>query len=135
MAHVKSTATRDGATVEEVSRDLNIEKAPSGEAHGDSGSVNIGFGLVHAGQAGLQSARDADAAFDEGSRSYCFGPSTVTVSHIQEMMMLNYFTEGGARAAREETILEPEDDEAIVFKEFFLYGLGCLCILLLWIFY
>jgi hypothetical protein len=39
------------------------------------------------------------------------------------MVEYGYFAEGGARAPCEETILEPEDDEAIVFKEFFSVGL------------
>jgi hypothetical protein len=36
---------------------------------------------------------------------------------------LGYFAEGVAREPREETILEPADDEVIVFEEFFTTGL------------
>jgi hypothetical protein len=33
------------------------------------------------------------------------------------------FVEGGAHAPGEETVLEPEDDEAVIFEEFFSAGL------------
>jgi hypothetical protein len=48
---------------------------------------------------------------------------TVIVSRIQKMIDQRYFTEGGSRASGEETILEPENDEAIILKEFFTVGL------------
>jgi hypothetical protein len=35
------------------------------------------------------------------------------------MIDQGYFTEGGARTPGEETILEPKNDEAIVFEEFY----------------
>jgi hypothetical protein len=53
MACVKSTATpQDGAPVEENGRDVNVERALSGEGHGYNRSAN-GLGLVHVSEAGL----------------------------------------------------------------------------------
>jgi hypothetical protein len=54
---------------------------------------------------------------DAGShtRSYYFGPSTVTVTQNHEMLDQGYFTEGGAHAPGEETISEPENNEVVVF--------------------
>jgi hypothetical protein len=59
----------------------------------------------------------------EASRSYRFVSSTVTVSRIPEMASLHYFDEGDVQAPREEVILEPADDEVVVFDEFFTAGL------------
>jgi hypothetical protein len=59
----------------------------------------------------------------KASHNYCFGPSTITVSRIQEMTTLWYFGEGDAQVPREETVPEPTDDEAVVFEEFFATGL------------
>jgi hypothetical protein len=95
----------NGAPLEEIEGDVIVERALSSEGHGDSGSVNNGSGSVHASKEGSSSG--ADAGFDEGPRSYCFGPSTVTVSRIREMAVLHYFAEGDAHAPREETVLEP----------------------------
>jgi hypothetical protein len=128
MARVKSIAAPcDRAEVEEVGGHENLGSVPNGEGHVDSVSVNNGFGSGHEGEAGSQSAGDVNAASDESSRNYCFGSSIITVSRIQEMMMLNYFTEGDAHAPEEETVPEPEDDKTVIFEEFFfLQGLGCL---------
>jgi hypothetical protein len=54
----------------------------------------------------------------EASRSYRFVSSTVTASRIPEMASLHYFDEGDV-----EVILEPADDEVVVFDEFFTAGL------------
>jgi hypothetical protein len=47
----------------------------------------------------------------------------VTVSRIQEMMDSGYFAKVGARALGEETVLEPKNDEVVMFEEFFAVGL------------
>jgi hypothetical protein len=39
---------------------------------------------------------------------------------------LRYFTEGAAHELGEETVLEPNDNEAVVFEEFFMAGLRML---------
>jgi hypothetical protein len=61
----------------------------------------------------------ADTSSDRGSHSYNFGLLTVTISCIREMTEQHYFVEGGARAPGQQTVPEPEDDEVIIFKEFF----------------
>jgi hypothetical protein len=47
----------------------------------------------------------------------------VIVSRIQELVERGYFAEGGARASGEEMVSEPNDDEAVMFSEFFTAGL------------
>jgi hypothetical protein len=60
---------------------------------------------------------------NENSRTYYFGSSTITVGKIKEMVEKGYFTKGGAWAPGAETVLESEDDEAMVYKDFFVAGL------------
>jgi hypothetical protein len=46
----------------------------------------------------------------------------VTVSRIREMIDRGYFIEDIARVRGEETVPEPNGDEAVVFEEFFTTG-------------
>jgi hypothetical protein len=39
------------------------------------------------------------------------------------MVEIGYFPEGGARASGTKTVLEPDDDEAMVYEDFFVVGL------------
>jgi hypothetical protein len=55
----------------------------------------------------------------ESSQSYVFGPSIIMVDRVRKMASLGYFAEGTAREPGEEVVLEPIEDEAIVFKDFF----------------
>jgi hypothetical protein len=64
----------------------------------------------------------AGASDDEHSWTYYFGPSTITRGKIKEMVEKGYFTEGEAHEPRAETIMEPKDDEAVIF-DFFITGL------------
>jgi hypothetical protein len=68
---------------------------------------------------------DAGGGMDEGSRtlSYLFGPSVMTVSRIHGMIANDYFTKGMGHEPGEETVPEPNSDEAVVFEEFFIAGL------------
>jgi hypothetical protein len=52
-----------------------------------------------------------------------FGTSIITVVRIWKMASLHYFAESVTWEPREEVILEPTDDEAIVFEEIFTAGL------------
>jgi hypothetical protein len=52
-----------------------------------------------------------------------FGPSTITKGRIREREKLNYFAKGDGRAPEEEIVPNPQRDEAIVFEEYFVYGL------------
>jgi hypothetical protein len=51
--------------------------------------------------------------------SYDFGASIVTVGHFRQLEALGYFAEGFAREPREEVVLDPANDEAVVCQEFF----------------
>jgi hypothetical protein len=68
---------------------------------------------------------EADDNVDEGSRtrSHYFGQSTMMVSRIRGMIDSGYFVEGMGRELEQETIPEPNADEAVVFEEFFTAGL------------
>jgi hypothetical protein len=59
----------------------------------------------------------------DGSRSFLFRPSIVIVSHIHGMIDNGYFAEGIGREPGEETVLEPQPDEVVVFEEFFIASL------------
>jgi hypothetical protein len=105
MARVRSTAClRDDGTVAE------------GEG-GDSGGSLERTLSVQTSDAGLLNQAGDDCDKGSRTRSYYFGPLTVTVNHIREMIDLEYFAEGVAHALGEETILEPHGDEAVVFEE------------------
>jgi hypothetical protein len=59
----------------------------------------------------------------ESSRSYDFGPSTITVGHIWQLEALGYLVEGSACKPEEEVIPKPVADEAVMFEESFSTGL------------
>jgi hypothetical protein len=63
------------------------------------------------------------ASNNENSWVYCFKASTITLGCIKEMTDKGYLVYGKARAPQAETVPEPNDDEAIVFEEFFIAGL------------
>jgi hypothetical protein len=66
-----------------------------------------------------------EGASDSAKPRMCyFGSSTITVGKIKEMEERGYFPEGEVRAPGTETVPEPNDDEAIVYKDFFIV---CLC--------
>jgi hypothetical protein len=59
----------------------------------------------------------------ESSRNYEFGSSIITVGRVRQLAALGYFTEGSMQDLEEEVILEPAEDKAVVFEEFFAAGL------------
>jgi hypothetical protein len=123
MARIKITiVSRDDLETENVAEaSAHEEVAKSASVHeGSRSEPNNGGG---GDDGGLEEALDAAAAAEDDVWTYCFGASTVTISHIREMVVLNYFAEGDGRAPEEETIPEPGDDEAVVFEEFFTVGL------------
>jgi hypothetical protein len=111
MAHVKSTARFVGAAAS--SADKGHESEGSAERTESTQLNDVG------------SHDESSDDTDEGShtRSFYFGPSTVTVSRIHGMIDNDYFAEGMARELREETVPEPNGDEVVVFVEFFTAGL------------
>jgi hypothetical protein len=70
-------------------------------------------------EAGAEDAMDPR----ELAQSYDFEMSSVTVGRIRQLESLRYFAKGSAREPREEAVPEPNNDEAIVFEEFFAVGL------------
>jgi hypothetical protein len=47
----------------------------------------------------------------------------MSVNRIRGMVDSGYFAEGMGRVPEEETVMEPQPDEAVVFEEFFSAGL------------
>jgi hypothetical protein len=99
-----------------------VERGAFDEGQNSVGSVER-TESVCASDTGSQSNAKGDSNGGSHTRNYYFSPMTVIVSRIQKMIDQRYFTEGGSRASGEETILEPENDEAIILKEFFIVGL------------
>jgi hypothetical protein len=118
MARVRNTASLHNGAAEVETEGASVERDVVSEVHGSGGSSKR-TESVQASDAGAHSGAGAD--IDEGSRmcSYYFSPSMVTVSRIKEMIDRGYFTEGMAHMPGEETILEPNADEVVVFEEFF----------------
>jgi hypothetical protein len=124
MASLRSTTRpRDDAPAQGGEGAI-IERGAVDEGHDSVGSVQR-TESVRASDAGSQSNAKGDSHGGSCAYSWYFGPSIVTVSriHIREMIDQGYLTERGARALGEETIPEPENDEAVVFEEFFIAGL------------
>jgi hypothetical protein len=70
-----------------------------------------------------EAAAEDTVDLHEPVRSYDFGMSSVTVGRIWQLEFLRYFAKASAREPGEETILELNDNEAVVFEEFFVTGL------------
>jgi hypothetical protein len=66
---------------------------------------------------------DEGASDNAKLRTCYFGSSTIMVGKIKEMEERGYFPEGEGRAPGAETVLEPNGDEAIMYKDFFITGL------------
>jgi hypothetical protein len=119
MAHVTSTAHAHEDVPVTEGESAVMERAAMDEGCDSVGSAER-TESVQASDEGSHNCAEGDS--DEGFRTRCyyFGPLTVTVSHIREMIDHGYFAEGGAHASGEETILELDSDEVVVFEEFFL---------------
>jgi hypothetical protein len=90
--------------------------ATGSSSGGDSGDRFEGGSGGHDEESGAVDPREAEHSYD-------FEPSTVTVGHIRQLEALGYCVEGFAREPGEEVVLDPGDDEAVVFEEFFAAGL------------
>jgi hypothetical protein len=77
----------------------------------DEGHASSGYGNFD--------SVDEKASDNENSHTYNFGASTITLGHIKEMEEKGYFVNGEARAPGAETMPEPDDDEAIMYEDFF----------------
>jgi hypothetical protein len=74
-------------------------------------------------EGGIYDSTDGKASDNENSRTYNFGASTITLGHIKEMAEKGYFADGKTWVLRVETVLEPNDDEVVVYEDFFFAGL------------
>jgi hypothetical protein len=68
-------------------------------------------------------SKDGGASDNENSRMYNFGASTVTLGHIKEMEERGYFADSEARAPGAKAVQELDNDEAVVYEDFFVVGL------------
>jgi hypothetical protein len=80
--------------------------ASSDEGHASSGG-------------GTDDSADERASDNENLQTYNFGASTITLGSIKEMVEKWYFADGEARALRIEIVQEPDEDEAVVYEDFF----------------
>jgi hypothetical protein len=108
MAHVKSTARLIGGTVGSGGKDC-----------GSGGSEE------RTKSARLSDASSRNEAGDvvDGSLSFLFEPSIVTINWVCGMIDIGYFAVVMGHEPREETFPEPHSDEAVIFQEFFSAGL------------
>jgi hypothetical protein len=84
-------------------------------ASGEEGRVsNVG---------GTDDSMDRGASDNENSWTYNFGASTITISHIKEMVEIGYVADDEARAPGAEAVPELENDEVIIYEDFFVVGL------------
>jgi hypothetical protein len=114
-----------GSLVKEVAEAVGAEmhaEVGHREKRAYNSSVNYNSNTEHERATSLRDDESTPVVADEASRNYCFVPSAITISCIWEMSSLRYFTEGDARARGDKTVLEPADDEAVVFEEFFTGG-------------
>jgi hypothetical protein len=134
MARVRSTArvTREGEETKAT------ETAPISEVMRQSGLV-VTEGAIDEGAPAteVEQADIEEENADEEEEDYSilipskpshldFEKSTVSEADVPMMMKLGYFGEAKKKLIRfagEETTLEPKDDEAVVFKSFFMIGL------------
>jgi hypothetical protein len=72
---------------------------------------------------GTDNSADENASDDENSQTYYFGSSTITRGKIKEMVEKGYFAESKAQEPWAETAPEPDDDEAVVYENFFVTDL------------
>jgi hypothetical protein len=138
MARVRSTArvSREGDKTEVT------EIAPISEVMRRSGLVvpeeatTKGASKAEAEQAVVEGESDNKSEEDNNilsptkSSHIEFGKSTVTAEDLVLMKKLGYFGEnedGLIRFSGEEVILEPKEDEVVVFKSFFKAGLRFPC--------
>jgi hypothetical protein len=97
-----------------------VDAGSGGQESGDSIERTESVPLSDVGSHSRAGASKDESA---STRSYFFGPSTVTVSHIRGMIHNGYFAEGMGREPREEIMLEHQPNKAVAFEEFFTAGL------------
>jgi hypothetical protein len=122
------------AMEEERSPVLDIVGDESGASHpkasrSEASAMNYSSWDTSSGRSenGIVVEGEDNGAMDpcESAQSYDFSASIITVGRIRRLEVLGYCVEGSAREPGEEVVLDPTDDEAVVFEEFFPWGSGC----------
>jgi hypothetical protein len=72
---------------------------------------------------GTDDSTDRGASDNENSRTYNFGASTITLCHIKEMVEIGYVADDETRAPGAEAVPELENNEVIIYEDFFVAGL------------
>jgi hypothetical protein len=85
---------------------------------GEKPAASDGEGHVSSPDAAGDSLGEG-ASDDENLHAYYFGSSTIIVGKIKEMVERGYFVEGEAHAPGAKTVSEPENDEGVVYEDFF----------------
>ena len=66
---------------------------------------------------------DSSEAIDSSSdaaMSFEFGPTRVTLKELDEFVKMGWFPRDLARPSKGEVVLDPRDNEVVVYKEFFI---------------
>jgi hypothetical protein len=109
----------EGSPVINIVDDMSKALLPEALTSSSSSDSSLGEASSDVSEAGAGDTIDPR----ELAWSYDFEMSSVTVGRIRQLESLGYFVEGSAREPGEETIPEPNDDEVVVFEEFFTVGL------------
>jgi hypothetical protein len=99
-----------------VSEEVTVEGASNAEAEQ----------IVAGGESDNQSEEDNSILSPTKPSHIEFGKSTITKYDLVMMKKLSYFEEAESKLVRfagEEIVLEPREDEVVVFKSFFRAGL------------
>jgi hypothetical protein len=119
---LSEVATANVAEAENVGRVESTTEVARTVGGADMPAASSNEGRVSS-MGGTVDSMDGGAFDNENSQTYNFGASTITLGRIKEMVERGYFADGEARAPRAEAVSEPEDDEAIVYVDFFVAGL------------
>jgi hypothetical protein len=118
LACVRSTARPHDDVAAVGGEGAIMERGAASEGRDSSASAER-TESVQASNAGSHCQAGGDSDKGSSMRSYYFGPSMLTISHIKEMIDHGYFAEGAACVPGEETVLDLNVDEDVVFEEFF----------------
>ena len=80
------------------------------------------LGSVEASVADLITAEEAEDMVGP-SKTWDFGPSLMTADMIEELRKLGCFGEAKVKPPEGETVPKPQAADAMVFRDFFVYGL------------
>jgi hypothetical protein len=122
MARCSPLSEIAGANVVEA-KNLDVAEIPTEVARavggGEVPEASDGEGRASS-VGGIDDSTDGGASDIENSWMYYFVVSTITLGKIKEMVERGYFADGEARASGAEAVLETDNDEAVIYEDFFL---------------